>query len=212
MVIVGHSQGGLLTKLMAVDTGNRFWELVSDTPFDKIKVSPDVELLLKRSVFFKPLPFVKRVIFISTPQHGAMAAAYELVTGLVSRLVSLPQSMMNGLAQAAAISGDQKLLAKLQRPPTAADNMNPNNPGLQVLASIPVSANIPAHSIIAVQGEGPKEEGDDGVVAYKSAHIEEAISEKVVNWNHSCQGQPEVIEEVRRILMEHLTTSAAINF
>lgn len=212
MVIVGHSQGGLLTKLMAVDTGNRFWELVSDTPFDKIKVSPDVELLLKRSVFFKPLPFVKRVIFISTPQHGAMAAAYELVTGLVSRLVSLPQSMMNGLAQAAAISGDQKLLAKLQRPPTAADNMNPNNPGLQVLASIPVSANIPAHSIIAVQGEGPKEDGDDGVVAYKSAHIEEAISEKVVNWNHSCQGQPEVIEEVRRILMEHLTTSAAINF
>jgi len=50
------------------------------------------------------------------------------------------------------------------------------------------------------------------VVAYKSAHIEEAVSEKVVNWNHSCQGQPEVIEEVRRILMEHLATSAAINF
>lgn len=58
------------------------------------------------------------------------------------------------------------------------DNMNPNNPGLNILASIPVSAEIPAHSIITVEGDGPKEEGDDGVVAYQSAHIDEAVSEK----------------------------------
>lgn len=205
MVVIGHSQGGLLTKLMAIDSGNRFWDLISDTPFDKIKVSPNVESLLKRSLFFKPLPFVKRVVFIATPQHGAMAAASEWVTGLVAKLVTLPQTMMRGLAQAAAATGDEKLLAKLRRPPTAADNMNPKNPGLQTLASMPVVA-VPAHSIIAVDGDGPKEEGDDGVVAYQSAHIDEAISEKVVRWNHSCQGQPEVVEEVRRILLEHLAT------
>jgi len=28
----------------------------------------------------------------------------------------------------------------------------------------------------------------------------------VVRWNHSCQGQPEVIEEIRRILLEHAAT------
>jgi pimeloyl-ACP methyl ester carboxylesterase len=205
MVVIGHSQGGLLTKMMAIDNGNRFWDLISDTPFDKIKVGPDVESLLKRSIFFKPLPFVKRVVFIATPQHGAMAAASEWVTGLVAKLVTLPQTMMRGFALAAAASGDEKLLAKLRRPPTAADNMNPNNPGLQALASIPVTA-IPAHSIIAVEGDGPKEEGDDGVVAYRSAHIDEAVSEKVVRWNHSCQGLPQVVEEVRRILLEHLAT------
>ncbi|MCD2452326.1 alpha/beta hydrolase [Methylicorpusculum oleiharenae] len=203
MVVIGHSQGGLLTKMMAIDTGNRLWDLTSDKPFDQIMVSPDVEALLKRTLFFKPLPFVKRVIFISTPHHGAMAAASAWVTGLVAKLVTLPQSMIRGFAQAAAASGDEKLLTKLRRPPTAADNMNPNNPGLKTLASIPVASHIPAHSIIAVDGDGPKEEGDDGVVAYQSAHIDEAISEKVVNWNHSCQGQPEVIEEVRRILLEH---------
>ena len=49
---------------------------------------------------------------------------------------------------------------------------------------------IPAHSIIAVKGDGPKEEGDDGVVAYRSAHIDEAVSEGVVRWDHSCQGHP----------------------
>jgi hypothetical protein len=82
--------------------------------------------------------------------------------------------------------------------------MNPEkSPGLPILQSIRVDSRIPAHSIIAVEGDGPKEEGDDGVVAYRSAHIDEAVSELVVRSDHSCQGKPEVIEEIRRILLEH---------
>jgi len=95
----------------------------------------------------------------------------------------------------------------LSRPQTSIDSMNANNPILKTLAAIPISKNIPAHSIIAVEGDGPIEEGDDGVVAYKSAHINEAISEKVVRWSHSSQGRPEVIEEIKRILFEHLAAS-----
>ena len=209
MVVIGHSQGGLLTKLTAIDNGTRFWDLISDKPFDQIKVSPETRTLLRRSLFFKPLPFVKRVVFISTPQHGAILAAQQWVTSLAAKLVTLPQTMLSGIAQAATSTGDEKLTAILRRPPTSIDNMNPNNPGLKILASIPVSPQIRAHSIIAVEGVGPKEEGDDGVVAYQSAHIDEVISEKVVRWNHSCQDQPEAIEEVRRILLEHLTTPDA---
>lgn len=204
MVVIGHSQGGLLTKMTAIDSGTRLWEVISDKPFDQINVTPETRQLLQESLFFKPLPFVKRVVFISTPQHGAMAAAYEMVTGLVSRLVKLPATVVNGIAQAAASSGDEKLNRLLRRPPTAADNMNPNNPGLKTLASIPVSSAVRAHSIIAVEGDGPVEEGDDGVVAYRSAHIDEAVSEKIIRWGHSCQDQPEAIEEIRRILLEHL--------
>ncbi len=204
MVVIGHSQGGLLTKLTAVDSGNRLWELISKKPFDQITVSTETHELLERSLFFKPLPFVKRVVFISTPHHGAMLAAKQWITGLAAKMVTLPQTMLRGIAQAATATGDEKLTAILRRPPTSIDNMNPNNPGLQLLASLQVSPEITAHSIIAVEGDGPKEEGDDGVVAYQSAHIDEAKSEKIVRWNHSCQDQPEAIEEVRRILLEHL--------
>jgi len=45
------------------------------------------------------------------------------------------------------------------------------------------------------------------VVAYKSAHIDETVSEVVVHWSHSSQGRPEVIEEIKRILFEHLAVS-----
>ena len=209
MVVIGHSQGGLLTKFTAIDSGTRFWDRISSKPFDEIKVSPEIRATLQRSLFHKPLPFVERVVFVCTPQHGAMLAANSLVTGLAAKLLTLPMSVINGVAQAALSSGDEKLAAALRNPPTAIDNMNPNNPGLKILESIPVTPRIKAHSIIAVEGDGPKEEGDDGVVAYKSAHIDEAVSELVVRWNHSVQGQPEAIEEIRRILLEHLTTPEA---
>jgi len=210
MVVIGHSQGGLLTKLTAIDSGTKFWDRISNKPFEQMKLSPEVRDFVHQSVFYKPLPFVKRVVFISTPQHGAMLAAYQFVTGLAAKLVRLPLTMVNTtalLAQIATASGDEKVAAMLSRPQTSIDNMNPNNPALQTLASIPVEPGIRAHSIIAVEGDGPKEEGDDGVVAYKSAHIDETVSEVVVHWSHSSQGRPEVIEEIKRILFEHLTAS-----
>lgn len=209
MVVIGHSQGGLLTKLTAIDSGTKFWDLISNKPFDQMKLSPESREFIQQSAFYTPLPFVKRVVFISTPQHGAMLAANQIVTGLVAKLVTLPLTIVKTtaqMAQMAAASGDEKLAAMLSRPQTSVDSMNANNPILQTLASIPVPANTPAHSIIAVEGDGPIEEGDDGVVTYKSAHIDEAVSELVVRWGHSCQDQPETIEEIRRILLEHLAT------
>ncbi len=74
MVLVGHSQGGLLAKMMVIDTGDRLWRLVSDVPFDQIDVTPQMKQDLKRSLFFKPLPFVSRVIFIATPHRGSYRA------------------------------------------------------------------------------------------------------------------------------------------
>ena len=81
--------------------------------------------------------------------------------------------------------------------------MDPSNPFIKTLVSIPVGPAVKAHSIIAVLGDELLEEDKDGVVAYASAHIEEAVSGKVVRSSHLVQGHPEAIEEVQRILIEH---------
>ena len=44
----------------------------------------------------------------------------------------------------------------------------------------------------------------DGIVPYKSAHLEGAKSEKVLPGGHSIQLTPQAVLELRRILREHL--------
>jgi hypothetical protein len=81
--------------------------------------------------------------------------------------------------------------------------MDKSNPFVQTLSGLPIAPGVRVHSIIAVKGSGPPEQGNDGVVEYKSAHLEGVESELVVRSNHSTQSTPETIEEVRRILYKH---------
>jgi hypothetical protein len=82
--------------------------------------------------------------------------------------------------------------------------MSPRHHFIRALQTIPLAPTIKAHSIIAVEGDGPVEGGDDGVVQYSSAHIEGVESEVVVRSSHSTLGRPETIEEVRRVLRAHV--------
>ena len=74
MVLMGHSQGGLLVKLMVVDTGTKFWDNVSTVPLEELKLSEESRQLLQESLFVEPLPFVSRVIFLCTPHRGSYRA------------------------------------------------------------------------------------------------------------------------------------------
>lgn len=210
MVVIGHSQGGLLTKLTAVDTGTKLWDHWTTKSFDSVKLAPETRALVAQSMFFTPLPFVGRVVFISTPHNGAMMAAGRL-GAFAGSLVRMPATLVGQLAVVATAFGDNedaRIAALLHRPPTAIDNMSARQPFIEITSKIPVGPAIPSHSIIPVKGTGPYENGNDGVVAYQSAHVDWVQSEKVVRWNHSCQGTPEAIEEVRRILYEHAAIHA----
>jgi hypothetical protein len=79
--------------------------------------------------------------------------------------------------------------------------MTAGSPFSKTVSSIPVAPTVTAHSMIAVNGDGPVETGDDGVVEYNSAHIDEAASELVIRSGHSVQSNPMAVAEVRRILL-----------
>ncbi len=76
MVVIGHSQGGLLAKAMVVDTGDRVWNAIANKPIDQIGLSPERRELLREDVFIKPLPNVRRVVFIATPHRGSYLTEY----------------------------------------------------------------------------------------------------------------------------------------
>jgi len=205
MVVIGHSQGGLLTKLTAIDSGNRFWDRAFTVPIDKVDVSSDTRELLRRSFFYEPLPFVNRVVFISTPHRGShLSGGY--ITDLLRRLISLPLTLLSPL-QEAFQSNPEAVTTRVMKAeiPRSTDNMNPDSEFIKTFASIPTAPGIIAHSIIAVANpEDPKAEWDDGVVAFSSAHIDGVASELIVHSGHSAQESPLAIEEVRRILLENL--------
>jgi hypothetical protein len=202
IIVIGHSQGGLLTKMMVINSGDRFWRNASDTPLDELKISEPTRALVRDSMFVEPLPFVSRVVFVATPQRGSYLAGPELVRRLVQKLVSMPSSLVQSGTD--LFSRDSvKPYLKMQTLPTAIDNMSPNHPFIRTISEIPLAPGVHAHSIIAVDADGPLENGGDGVVKYMSAHIDGVDSEKVVRSPHSCQSNPETIDEVRRILRLH---------
>src|SRR5262245_50643475 len=203
MVVIGHSQGGLLTKMTVVSTGSHLYDAAMKKPLDQLDISDETRELIRRSMFVEPLPFVKRVIFICTPHRGSYLAAREFVGNFLRRLVSAPARLAKGTAEVLKNRDALAWSPSGNRLPTAVDNMSPRNPFIQALSKIPVDPSVDAYSIVAVKGDGPVETGDDGVVKYESAHIDGVKSELVVRWEHSVQGQPEAIEEVRRILLQN---------
>jgi pimeloyl-ACP methyl ester carboxylesterase len=204
MVIIGHSQGGLLTKSTAVDTGDRIWRVLSTNRLEDLKITDERRENIRRSLFYKPLPFVKRVIFIATPHRGSYLSV-GIARNLASRLVSLPGELVSRGSDIMKIMEGSEAGAFLSgRLPTSLDGMSPKNPALLVMADIQMDPSIKAHSIIPVTDERDLLNARDGVVAYQSAHIDSVESEFIVHSGHSCLNNPAAIEEVRRILHKHL--------
>src|SRR5439155_923031 len=71
MVLIGHSQGGLLVKMQSISSGDRIWNAVSRKPLDQLRLSDKTRNLFRRGLFVEPLPEVARVVFISTPHRGS---------------------------------------------------------------------------------------------------------------------------------------------
>ncbi|HBZ70558.1 MAG TPA: alpha/beta hydrolase, partial [Deltaproteobacteria bacterium] len=209
MIVLGHSQGGLLTKLTSIDSGELYWSNFSSTPFDQVKFTPQDRELLSQVLFVKPLPFVREVIFLATPHRGSYLAGPQLVRRIAQYLVRLPSDVTRIGATLATMPAHGGAKLALGRMPTSIDNMSPGNSFIQATARIPVDPGVTAHSIIAVNDDLPLEEAGDGVVKYQSAHIEGVASELVVRSPHSgMQAAPETIEEVRRIFLDHSAASA----
>jgi hypothetical protein len=124
---------------------------------------------------------------------------------VLSSLITLPFRLLAPLADLLKRQPEIMSLGSVDEIPRSTDNMDPQNRFIRTLADMPIAPGVKTHSIIAVHNlEDPMEEWNDGLVAYRSAHIEPVTSELIVPSGHSVQDNPFAIEEVRRILREHL--------
>jgi pimeloyl-ACP methyl ester carboxylesterase len=213
IVFVGHSMGGLVSKLMTVPGGDDFWRQVSKVPLRDLKLQADTRAELTNTFYFQPQPCVRRVIFLATPHHGSRLSPSSLGR-LAVHLVKLPDTLLATAHDVAAENPELKQARHEEKIPTSVDLLAPGAPALELLAARKPPPGVHYHSIIGVSpanqlvlerwfggGGGPS----DGVVPYASAHLDGVESELVVPGNHyTIHHHPLAVLELRRILLEHL--------
>jgi hypothetical protein len=200
-VVIGHSQGGLLAKMTAIDSGSKLWDTISRRPLDDLILRDNTREQLRRTLFLQPLPFVRRVIFIATPHHGSYEAG-SWIAHQVAGFASLPKGFVDVMKDLVTGNPDVVTLS-LGGLPRSIHDMTPGNSFVKALASTPVAPGVATHSIVAVSGNKPLAEDDDGIVKYESAHLDDTQSELVIHSGHSVHGHPLAVAEVRRILYLH---------
>ncbi|MES1243258.1 MAG: alpha/beta fold hydrolase [Acidobacteriota bacterium] len=202
LVLVGHSMGGVIARLLVLDPGDALWRaLLGREPDDGQRrrlavMAPYLDL--------KPMPEVGRAVFLASPHRGAPLAGSRLGR-LASRLIRLPGSLMARTGEIAdALEAEAPAGAvRVRAGADGVDFLSDRRPYLETTSKQPIASGIAYHSIIACRTPSPPA-CTDGLVPYTSAHLDGAASELLVRSGHSVQQAPEAILELRRILRLHL--------
>lgn len=200
MVVVGHSMGGVIARLMVSSSDDdALWDAtvaprLADMPAERqARIRERVAPMLR----FRPMPQVGRAVFIAAPHRGTGAAETKLGRW-VGNLVRLPVTVAEGFAD---LLDDNPAPGERTRLPNSIDNLSASDPFVRAAADLPMAPGLPVHSIIARSGtDGPLEDSGDGLVPYRSAHLPAARSELVIASGHSVQATVPAILEVRRVL------------
>jgi pimeloyl-ACP methyl ester carboxylesterase len=208
MVVVGHSMGGLVSTMQTLNSGEDFWHILSDRPFEELQADPEVRGEVAKTVFFEPNPSIRRLITLGTPHRGS-SFANEYTRFLAHKFIKLPSRVLWVTQQLRMENPGFFRNTDLMTISTSIDSLAPDSPILPVMMNAQRSNATQFHNVVGVVQEKSwlskfSSEGD-GVVSYESATRPDFNSEVVVDADHvSIHSHPRAILEVRRILLEHL--------
>jgi len=211
MVVVGHSMGGLISRLQVINSGNDFWNLIGNGEFDNLRGNADTIDRLRDTVFFEANPAIKRIVTIATPHHGSQTSN-ATTRWLSEKIISLPELLARDF-QALSLRNKDILVKSSVLTGTSVDSLAPTSPVLQAMDAIPPQPQTTFHNIIgkvekrnlSPLSREKQSLGGDGVVSVENAQFEHAQSQTVVPCEHSSiHFHPQCILEVRRVLIQHL--------
>jgi len=207
IVVVGHSMGGMISRLLITDSNMTLWNNAFDKPPSEnaglLRLDGKTSQLMRDLLIFKARPDVSRVIYASASHRGS-----ESATNFLGRL----GAKIVGNPVAGDEINDEVVNASrnnIKRIPNSIDVLDPDSPFLKAVDTLKPDPRIPYHSIIGDRGKGgnldrTKPVSTDGIVPYWSSHLDGAQSELIIPSEHWTILHPDGIAEVNRILHLHL--------
>jgi pimeloyl-ACP methyl ester carboxylesterase len=207
MVVIGHSMGGCISRLLITDVGDKLWMDYFGKPASELEMSDETKKVLEESLIFGHRPEVGRVVFVAAPLKGAdMAAGW--MGRLGARLVKAPFALAQVGSEVLQKVTFAEGRGSLNRMPNSVDTLSPNNRFVKAINTFPLSQTVPYHSIVGDRGRGGNKDNtkpvsSDGLVPYWSSFLPEAKSELIVPSGHGAHQHPDAINEMKRILLLH---------
>ncbi|HEX3228110.1 MAG TPA: alpha/beta fold hydrolase [Pyrinomonadaceae bacterium] len=203
MVVIGHSMGGCISRLLLTDSGDQLWMKIFGRPPDDVPLSPHVREYFRQELFFRHRPEIGRVIFIAAPLRGS-----NLATGLIGKIAAIfirePTLSSEASQEMLRATNVREEELKPKRRANSVDSLSPKSRFVNAINTIPMTSGVPYHTIIGDRGRGDSPNSSDGTVPYWSSHMQGAATEDIVPSNHSAHQDPHAIAEVLRILKSYL--------
>jgi pimeloyl-ACP methyl ester carboxylesterase len=206
MVIVGHSMGAMISRLMITDSGMTLWDAIYDVPPAELPVHWETRRVLKDALIFKAQSNISRVVYASASHRGSDDAT-NFLGRLGAKVIGKPIAE-DRINDEAVASARPDLRSGRRHIPNSIDLLDPNSRFLKAVDTLSPRPGIPYHSLIGDRGKGgnlgrTKPVSTDGIVPYWSSHIEGAASELIIPSEHWSILHPQGMAEIKRILILH---------
>jgi pimeloyl-ACP methyl ester carboxylesterase len=211
MVVVCHSMGGIVSRLLITDSGNTFENAFLAKPIEELTISDDTRNRLMQRLRFEPVPEISRVAFLAPVFRGSSFASRPI--GRISSTLINKVDYLSEVRNEIVSNNGYESIKPAYRGAWIAngiDNLQPDNPTLKALDQTTPNPNTKYHVILGDNGKLlPKLRGmiTDGLVTYQSGHLDGAESEVIFDANHYLNHDKPIIDEVHRILRHHIGMS-----
>lgn len=203
MVLVGHSMGGTIARLLTASSNDTIWRAALTVPASQLHGSVDDIAVLEHLFRFKPYPGVDTAFFLASPHHGSPVTD-DFVGRLAQHLVKPRSAELDALARLLKANPDSfrpELVANYrERGLSSITTLSMSQPVSRAASTL-----MPARGIryYTIAGSLPGEAiPGDGIVPLDSTFLPGAVSTVTVTSGHRIYRNDDALNLIVKALGE----------
>ena len=205
VVLVGHSMGGVLSRLLSSDSQSILWNAAFERPLEALEGEEADKDLVRSIFYFNHYSGLETAIFMASPHRGSPTADAwfgRIIRNLVGRRAPEMQSLKR-LANANPMAVRAELRDAYQQGNlNSISTLRPSQPVSRAGVALMPAPGVSYHVISGVLPS--RHPAGDGAVPLSSTLLPDAASTLIVSSAHDVYANDQAINEVLRILRQDI--------